>query len=202
MTNLDSILKSKDVKSPYSQSNGFSSSHVWMWKLDHKEGWAPKNWCLQIMVLGKTLESPLNWKKVKPVNPKGNLFWIFIVRTDAEVETLTLWPLDAKSWLIGKAPDAGKIEGRRRRGLQRMRWLDGITDSVDIGLGGLRELVMDREAWHAAIQGVAKCWTQLSDWTEMYWTNEKQHRGSEGRWAWYITIFNWKRKYTYGQSHM
>ena len=124
-------------KGPYSQSYGFSSSHVWMWELNHKEGWAQKNWCFQIMVLGKTLESPLNWKKVKPVNPKGNLFWIFIVRTDAEVETLTLWPLDAKSQHIGKVPDAGKDEGRRRRGQQRMRWLDSITDSMGMNLSKL-----------------------------------------------------------------
>ena len=91
-----------------SQSYGFSSSHVWMWELDHKEGWAPKNWCFQIVVLEKTLESPLHSKEIKLVNPKGNQLWIFIERNDAEAEAPILWPPDAKNWLIGKDPDAGK----------------------------------------------------------------------------------------------
>ena len=94
-------------KGLYSQSNGFSSSHEWMWEFDHKEGWALKNWCFQIVVLEKTLESPLDCK-IKPVKPKGNQSWIFIGRTDAEAEALILWPPDAKSWLTGKDPDAGK----------------------------------------------------------------------------------------------
>ena len=94
---------------------------------------------------------------------------MFIGRTDVEAETLVLWPPDAKSWLIWKDPDNRKIEGRRRRGQQRMRWLDGITDSMHMGLGGLRELVMDREPWHAAIHEVAKRQTQLSNWTELNW---------------------------------
>ena len=91
-----------------SQSYGFSSSHVWMWELDHKEGCAPKNWCFQIMVLEKTLESPLDCKEIKPANPKGNQLWIFIGRTDAEAEAPILWALNLKSWLIGKDPDAEK----------------------------------------------------------------------------------------------
>ena len=91
-----------------SQSYGFSSSHVWMWELDHKEGWALKNWCFWIVVLEKTLENPLDCKEIQPVNPKGNQSWIFIGRTDAEAETLVLWSPDAKSWLIWKDPDAGK----------------------------------------------------------------------------------------------
>ena len=119
-------------KGPYNQSCGFSSSHVWMWDLDHKETWTLENWCFRTAVLEKTLESPLDSKEIQPVHPKGNKSWIFIGRTDAEAETPVLWPPDAKSWLITKVPDAGKDqeEGGRRRGPQRMRWLDSITDSI------------------------------------------------------------------------
>ena len=95
-------------KGPSSQSNGFSSSHVWMWELDYKENWVPKNWCFWAVVLEKILESPLDCKEIQPVHPKGNWSWVFIARTDAEAETPNLWPPDAKNWLIGKDPDAGK----------------------------------------------------------------------------------------------
>ena len=109
MTNLDSTLKSRHYfanKGPSSQSFGFSSSHVWIWKLDYKENWASKNWCFWPVVLEKTLESPLDSKEIQPVHPKGNQSWIFIGRSDAEAETPVLWPLDSNNWLIGKEPDA------------------------------------------------------------------------------------------------
>ena len=112
MTNLDSILKSRDITFPAkvhsSQGYGFSSSHVWMWELDYKESWAPKNWCFWTVVLEKTLESPLDCKEIQLVHPKGNQSWIFIGRADVQAETPILWPPDANSWLIWKDPDAGK----------------------------------------------------------------------------------------------
>ena len=125
MTNLDSILKSRHYfadKSPCSPSYGFSSSHVWMWELDHKEGWTPKNWCFQTVVLKKILESPLDCKEVKPVNPKRNQPWILIGKTDAETEAPILWPLDAKR----KDSDAGKDWDKRKRAWQRIRWFSSV----------------------------------------------------------------------------
>ena len=164
------IKKQRDYfvdKGPLSQSYGFSSSWVWMWELGYEESWALKNWCFRTVVLEKTPESPLDCKEIQPVHLKG-------ISPEYSLEELMLklkfqyfghqmWRTDS----LEKTLIMGKIEGRKRRGQQRMRWLDGITDSLDINLSKYLELVMDREAWRGAVHEITKSHTRLSDWTDM-----------------------------------
>ena len=140
-----------------------------MWELDCEEGWVPKNWCFWTVVLEKTLESPLDCKKIQPAHSEGDQPWDFFGRNDAKAETPVLWPSHTKSWLIGKDPVAGRDWRQDEKGMTEdemagwHHWLEAVS------LSELRELVMDREAWHAVIHGVAKSQTRLSDWTELNW---------------------------------
>ena len=152
---------------PSSQGYDFSSSCVWMWELDYNKSWAPKNWCFWTMVLEKTLESPLDCKEIQPVNPKGDQSWIFIGRTDNEAETPMLWPPDVKNWVTGKDPDAGKDWRWEEKGMTEDEMVGWHHRRNGHGFGKPRELVMDREAWGAAVHRAAKSRTRLSDWTEL-----------------------------------
>ena len=167
MTNLDNILKSRDITLPTKvhlvKAMFFFSSHVWMWELDDKKSWVLNNWCFWTVVLGKTLESPLDIKEIKLVHPKGNQSWLFIGRTDAEAPVL--WPPDAKNWLLGKDPDAGKDWRREEKGTTEDEMVGWHHQLNEHELSKLWEMVKDRKAWHAAVHEVAKSWTWLSGWT-------------------------------------
>ena len=157
MTDLESILKSRDItlptKFPLGKAVAFSSSHVWMWKLDYKESWEPKNWCFWTVVLEKTLESPLDCKEINTVNPKGNQSWIFIGRTDAEAETPVFWPPDAKNWFIGKGPVSGKDWRQEEKGMtagEMVGWhhqLDGDEFEQAPGVGDDQGILVYCSPW-------------------------------------------------------
>ena len=171
MTNLDSTLLCRQRTS--TQSYGFSSSHVWMWELDYKESWVPKNWCFWAVVLEKTLDSPLDRKDIKPINPKGNQSQIFIGRADAEVQAPILWPPDAKNWLIGKDPDAEK-DWRQEKGTtedEMVGWhhrLNGHEFEQALGVGDGQGSLACCSPW------VAKSRPRLSNWTEPNWALKRR----------------------------
>ena len=148
-----------------------------MWELDRKEDWPQKNWCFWTVVLEKTLEIPLDCKEFKPVNPKGNQPWVFIGRTDAVAEAPILWHLIKKPDSLAKTLMLGKIEDKTRRGWQKRRWLDSITDSVDTSLSRLQEIVKDRKAWCAAVHGVTNSRTRLMTTTKP--NNNKQNKTAQ-----------------------
>ena len=156
-----------------------------MWNLDYKESWAQKNWWFWTVVLEKTLESPLDCKEIQPVHPKGDQSLVFIGRIDVEAETPIVCLPDVNSWLIQKTLMLGKIEGRRRRGWQRMRWLDVIIDSMNMSLNKLWELVMGREAWRATGHGVTKSWTRQE---RLNWTERKHDNHCKHLWSIYYVI--------------
>ena len=189
MTNIDSIFKSRNITLPTKvrlvKAIVFSSGHVWMWELNCEESWAPKNWCFWTVVLEKTLESPLDCKEIQPVYSKGDQSWVFIGRTDAEAETTILWPLHAKSWLIGKYADAGRDWGQEEKGMtedEMAEWhnrLDGREFEWTPGVGEGQGVLACCDSWALKESDM----TEWLNWTELNWG--KGPRGSLGE-AWMI----------------
>ena len=186
MTNIDNIFRSRDIKfankGPSSQGYGFSSGHVWMWKLDYEESWAPKNWCFWTVVLEKTLESPLDCKEIQPDHSEGDQSWVFFGRTDAKAETPVLWPSHAKRWLIGKDSDAGRDWRQEEKGTTEdemagwHHWLDGHESVWTLGVGDGQGGLACCNSWGHKESDTTERWTELN-WTELevYWSYLKRN---------------------------
>ena len=167
-------------KSPYSQSYGLSSSHVWLWELDHKESWVQKNWCFWTVVLEKTLESPSECREIQPVHPKGNQSLIYIGRTDAQAEAPILWPPDVKNRLTGKDTDTGKDWGQEEKGWGWDGWRESPTRWTWVWVSS-GSWWRTGKPWHAAVHGAAKSQTGLSDWTELAFKCKKSEKKKSGK---------------------